>query len=146
MKTIITTSLAIFSLAALTACGGGNDGEASDINITAEQADGPKDYVAVYEKQLITIADAVEAVTDEQSAQVAAQVIRDASAELEIIAKKAETMSQIEQARFAMSFTTELADTQMRLMGAMQRLYQTDPETMQLISDAMEDLPSPVEQ
>lgn len=140
-----TTSLALIAVTALSACGGGNSGEATGTTVTAEQADSPRDYVAVYERQLIAIADAVEAVTDEQSAEVAAQVIRDASAELEIIARKAETMSQIDQARFAMSFTTELADTQMRLMGAMQKLSRTDPETMQLISDAMENLPSPVE-
>jgi len=143
MISIFRISLAAIAITALAACGGGNDSPATS-NVTAEKADGPNDYIAVYEKQLIIIADAVESVTDEESARDAAAIIRDASAELDIVATKAENMSQMQQARFAMAFTTELADTQMRLVEAMSRLAATDPEKMQMISEAMDDLPSPV--
>ncbi|NHK28943.1 hypothetical protein FF098_013555 [Parvularcula flava] len=145
MTFIIRSSLAAIFMTMLVACGGGNDSPA-DIDMTAEQANGPKDYIAVYEKQLLIIAEAVESVADEESAQKAAAIIRDASSELEIVATKADGMSQMEKARFAMSYATNLADTQMRLMEAMTKLASTDPETVQLISDAMDELPSPVEE
>lgn len=139
MKTVYL--LAVVALAGLAACGGG-DSDTGSAGVTAAEADSPKEVMAVLEDQMVRIADAVEKVEDETSAQTAATIIRDASTELEYLSATVEQMSSMQQARLAMNYSEGLIDAQTRLAVQIQRLSQNDAEYLHMISDAMDELPS----
>lgn len=143
MKFQITAVLAGLAVASLTACGNGSDEPSGQI--TASEADSPKEVVAVYEAQIIRIADAVEKVDDDDSAREAARIIQEASAELEGLEAKVEGMSGPEKMQFAMAYATGLSDTHIRLATAMQRLAETDEEHWKMIAEAMDELPDPAD-
>ncbi len=101
-------------------------------------ASNPSDQVGI---QLSNIADAIEKVDDEASAQAAAQEIAKASIALEELGKSMEGMSDAERTAAAQYYTAKYSQQQVRIMSALRKLAQ-NPEWMTIITDEMKKMPS----
>jgi len=140
--------VALASALAMAACGGDKDGgdaadgsasSAAESPVTAQSSNA--EIVDAYLSEINDIAAAVEQVDDEQSAEAAARVIRDASDRLE--AMNAEIGADMSSARAMAVFgphQQELIQAQSRLAMSMSRLAINHPELMQSIQDEMSEL------
>lgn len=134
------------------ACGGKDAGDgakmeaskpASQIKvIRAENAKTASDAADIYAIHMSRIADALEAIESEADAQKAAHIIAEASKEFEILTGKFNDDKKVQLAgAFAMR-ANDLTQAQMRIGMAMQKIAVENPDYLQTISDAMQEMPS----
>lgn len=144
MMNLHTTFAAIGAVFLLAACGGSDSADSSNTaaGMSAADADGPKEIMAVYTDHIGRIADALEQVEDEESAADAAKVIRAATTEMEVLSQKVENMSQMERARLAMNFDEEFVQNQSRFAIAMAEIASRDEQHLQMVADALDDMPT----
>lgn len=155
MKTYITTAL-LASVIGLTACGGKK--EETSIGAVAPAVEAPakpkssggglvltkeQKLADTYISEMDKIADALERVNDEASAQAAAKAIAEASNMMEA-AKQAygEEMSGPAAMAVFMPRQQEFIAVQSRISMGMAGIAQSNPQFLQMISAEMENLPS----
>ena len=131
----------------LTACGKSGsssetgEGSPSSEVLYAKDADNASEAMDVYVSQMDRIASAMESVEDEASAKTAAEVIQSATKELDLLSKKFDSMSDTQKTAWAMTHAQKLQQVQMRIGLALQKISAQNPEQMQMLSQAMSDLP-----
>ncbi|MEL7029446.1 MAG: hypothetical protein AAGL49_09590 [Pseudomonadota bacterium] len=142
---LFTLAVAGAGVLALSACGGSNDsGEAgSDSGAASITADSSSNAVAdAYITEMTKVADALESVTDEESAQAAAAVIQSASTAFDQMAAELDgEMNEAKWLAVAMARQEEFSEVQMRLASSMSKLGMENPALLQSLSEEMENLP-----
>ena len=132
----LTTLFAALALT-LAACGDSGDsaskGSSSDYSNKTEVVEG-------YISEISKIADALESVTDKDSAEKAAKQIAKINAELDTITTAAEDMNQITFATAMAGKASDFQAAQIRISTAMQKLSQ-DHELMMILSEEINKTP-----
>ncbi|MAK60262.1 MAG: hypothetical protein CMK09_04730 [Ponticaulis sp.] len=149
MRIHVTTAILAASLG-LVGCGGKTD-ESSASSGSAAAPSNTGGGIAVTKEQklantylaeLSSIADAIESVTDEASAQEAAQVIRAAGEKMEAEMEAfGGDMNGPQAMAIFLPRQQEFIQVQTRVSSSMARLAGTNPQLMQTISKEMSNLP-----
>lgn len=134
----------------LAACGGGESASnaTNDSSLiesrkldSAEKANTAEQAVEVYSVHLNRIADAIESIESDADAENAARTIALASQEFEILAEKFDNANKVRLASAFARSADDLTQPQMRIGLAMQKLAMQNPDYLQKISEAMDEMP-----
>ena len=135
----------------LASCGGGGEAGSdakSDSSLidsrkldSAEKANTAEQAVEVYSVHLNRIADAIESIESDADAENAARTIALASQEFEILAEKFDDANKVRLASAFARSADDLTQPQMRIGLAMQKLAMQNPDYLQKISEAMDEMP-----
>jgi len=104
---------------------------------TPTEASSPEEAVSIYVGGMNKIADALETVSDEASAQKAAGVIDAISSNLGKLSKNSEEKFSSAMTGVAFASNPDIMKTQQRISAAMLKIAQTDPQLMTKLSKAM---------
>lgn len=108
--------------------------------VWAFEAGAQTDLANEYLKEMNLMADALESVTDDASAQAAAEKMSGALGRLQVLVDDTKTWSDAEKQTFFLQNHNEFIAVQTRMSNALLRMVH-NPEYMELFSEQMQKMP-----
>ena len=99
------------------------------------------DVGETYVNGMSQIADALESVTDEDSAKAAAHEIGQVTVRLQSVVDEINSMSEVEQALMVQKQAAKMVSVQNRISMALQKIVSKDPKLMNILGSELRSMP-----